>query len=56
MAQGFAITRSALRRSARRDRRISPTAAFSGLAKEAERNCPVSKILKAEITLDAKLT
>jgi osmotically inducible protein OsmC len=28
---------------------------FMSLAREAERNCPVSKVLKAEITLDAKL-
>ena len=25
------------------------------MASNAERNCPVSKVLKAEITLDAKL-
>jgi osmotically inducible protein OsmC len=28
---------------------------FAKLAQEAEQNCPVSKLLKAEITLDAKL-
>jgi lipoyl-dependent peroxiredoxin len=28
---------------------------FASLAREAELNCPVSKVLKAEITLDAKL-
>jgi len=28
---------------------------FASIAREAERNCPVSKVLKAEITLDAKL-
>jgi osmotically inducible protein OsmC len=28
---------------------------FSRLAQEAEKNCPVSKLLNAEITLDAKL-
>ena len=28
---------------------------FSSLARDAERNCPVSKVLKAEITLDARL-
>lgn len=54
MAQGFAITRSALTLRAKIPNLTD--AAFSGLAKEAERNCPVSKILKAEITLDAKLT
>jgi lipoyl-dependent peroxiredoxin len=30
-------------------------ATFAELARDAERNCPVSKLLKAEITLDAKL-
>jgi lipoyl-dependent peroxiredoxin len=30
-------------------------ATFARLAEDAERNCPVSKVLKAEITLDAKL-
>jgi osmotically inducible protein OsmC len=30
-------------------------ATFGELAKDAELNCPVSKLLKAEITLDAKL-
>ena len=30
-------------------------ATFRRLAGEAEKNCPVSKVLKAEITLDAKL-
>jgi lipoyl-dependent peroxiredoxin len=52
-AQGFKISRSALSLRAQipgitEDR-------FSALAREAERNCPVSKVLKAEITLDAKL-
>jgi osmotically inducible protein OsmC len=28
---------------------------FTQLAKEAEKNCPVSRVLNAEITLDAKL-
>jgi osmotically inducible protein OsmC len=28
---------------------------FAELAKKAKENCPVSKLLKAEITLDAKL-
>jgi organic hydroperoxide reductase OsmC/OhrA len=26
------------------------------MASDAEKNCPVSKVLKAEITLDAKVT
>jgi osmotically inducible protein OsmC len=30
-------------------------ATFARMAGEAEKNCPVSKLLKAEITLDAKL-
>jgi osmotically inducible protein OsmC len=30
-------------------------AKFAELAKTAKENCPVSKLLKAEITLDAKL-
>jgi osmotically inducible protein OsmC len=30
-------------------------AGFVRLAGEAEKNCPVSKVLTAEITLDAKL-
>jgi osmotically inducible protein OsmC len=28
---------------------------FDRLAQDAEQNCPVSRVLKAEITLDAKL-
>jgi lipoyl-dependent peroxiredoxin len=28
---------------------------FAAMAKDAEKNCPVSKVLNAEITLDAKL-
>jgi lipoyl-dependent peroxiredoxin len=28
---------------------------FARIAKDAEQNCPVSKVLKADITLDAKL-
>jgi osmotically inducible protein OsmC len=51
--QGFKISRSALTLRARipgidEDR-------FQALAREAEKNCPVSKVLNAEITLDAKL-
>jgi len=30
-------------------------AAFAKMAGEAEKNCPVSKVLNAQITLDAKL-
>ena len=30
-------------------------AKFEELAKGAEKNCPISKVLNAEITLDAKL-
>ena len=51
--EGFRITRSALTLRAQ-----VPTLAealFPQLAKDAELNCPVSKVLKAEITLDAKL-
>jgi len=50
---GFHITRSALTLRA-----IVPNltqATFEQLAKDSELNCPVSKVLKAEITLDAKL-
>jgi osmotically inducible protein OsmC len=28
---------------------------FAEMAKDAEKNCPVPKVLNAEITLDAKL-
>jgi osmotically inducible protein OsmC len=31
-------------------------AGFARMAGDAEKNCPVSKVLNAEITLDAKLT
>lgn len=53
-AQGFKISRSALTLRAQ----IPDISAdkFASLAQEAERNCPVSKVLRAEITLDAKLT
>ena len=52
-SQGFRISRSALTLRAQ----IPGISAdkFAGLAQDAERNCPVSKVLKAEITLDAKL-
>ena len=50
---GFSITRSALTLRARVPG--LDAAKFQELAKGAEQNCPVSKLLKAEITLDAKL-
>jgi lipoyl-dependent peroxiredoxin len=50
---GFRITRSALTLRAKVPNLSETT--FAQLAKEAELNCPVSKVLKAEITLDAKL-
>jgi osmotically inducible protein OsmC len=51
--EGFRITRSAL--TLRAQVPNLSEAVFAQLAKEAELNCPVSKLLKAEITLDAKL-
>jgi osmotically inducible protein OsmC len=50
---GFRISRSALTLRAKVPNLDEAT--FSRLAKDAELNCPVSKVLKAEITLDAKL-
>ena len=52
-AQGFKISRSALTLRAQVPGISAET--FSSIARDAERNCPVSKVLKAEITLDAKL-
>jgi osmotically inducible protein OsmC len=52
-AQGFRISRSALTLRAQIPG-ISEDK-FSSLARDAERNCPVSRVLKAEITLDARL-
>jgi osmotically inducible protein OsmC len=52
-SQGFRISRSALTLRAQIPG-ISEEK-FAALARDAERNCPVSKVLKAEITLDAKL-
>jgi len=51
--QGFKISRSALTLRAQ----VPGISAenFARIAQDAERNCPVSKVLKAEITLDAKL-
>jgi osmotically inducible protein OsmC len=51
--QGFRISRSALTLRARVPN--LDQSSFARLAGEAEKNCPVSKVLKAEITLDAKL-
>ena len=51
--QGFRISRSALTLRGRVPN--LDEAAFARLAGEAEKNCPVSKVLKAEITLNAKL-
>ena len=51
--QGFRISRSALTLRA-----VVPNldqATFARLAGEAEKNCPVSKVLNATITLDATL-
>jgi osmotically inducible protein OsmC len=50
---GFRITRSAL--TLRATVPNLTQAVFDQLTKESELNCPVSKVLKAEITLDAKL-
>lgn len=51
--QGFRITRSAL--TLRASVPNLDQATFDRVARDAEQNCPVSKVLKAEITLDAKL-
>ncbi len=51
--QGFTIKRSALTLRAKVPNIDQAT--FMRLAGEAEKNCPVSKVLNAEITLDAKL-
>lgn len=51
--QGFRISRSALTLRAQVPNLDQTT--FARLAGDAERNCPVSKVLKAEIVLDAKL-
>ena len=51
--QGFRISRSAL--SLRASVPNIDEATFARLASDAEKNCPVSRVLKAEITLDAKL-
>jgi|SRR5262245_22640863 len=51
--KGFRISHSALTLRAKVPN-LDATK-FASLAKEAEKNCPVSKVLNAEITLDAKL-
>lgn len=51
--KGFKISKSALTLRARVPN--LDEAGFSRIAGEAERNCPVSKVLDAAITLDAKL-
>jgi osmotically inducible protein OsmC len=50
---GFKISRSALTLRAKVPR--LDAAKFQELARGAELNCPVSKVLNAEITLDAQL-
>ena len=51
--QGFRISRSALILRAQVPN--LDEAAFVRMANDAEKNCPVSKVLNAAITLDAKL-
>jgi lipoyl-dependent peroxiredoxin len=51
--QGFKISKSALTLRAKVPN--LDQAAFARMAGDAEKNCPISKVLKAEITLDAKL-
>ena len=51
--QGFKISKSALTLRAKVPNLDEAT--FAKLAKDAEKNCPVSKVLNATITLDAKL-
>jgi osmotically inducible protein OsmC len=51
--QGFRISRSAL--TLRASVPNLDQATFARIAKEAEQNCPVSKVLKADITLEASL-
>jgi osmotically inducible protein OsmC len=50
---GFRITRSALTLTA--DVPGLDQATFAKLAEAAEKNCPISRVLNAEITLDAHL-
>lgn len=51
--QGFKISRSSLTLRAQIPGITEEQ--FAGIALDAKGNCPVSKLLKAEITLDAKL-
>jgi osmotically inducible protein OsmC len=51
--QGFKISKSAL--TLRATAPGLDEATFAELARTAEKTCPVSKVLNAEITLDAKL-
>jgi lipoyl-dependent peroxiredoxin len=51
--QGFTITKSAL--TLRASVPGLDEATFAQMAEGAEKNCPVSKLMKAEITLNAKL-
>jgi lipoyl-dependent peroxiredoxin len=51
--QGFRISRSALTLRAKVPN--IDAEAFARMAGDAEKNCPVSKLLKAEISLDASL-
>jgi lipoyl-dependent peroxiredoxin len=51
--QGFRISRSAL--TLRGQVPNLDEATFARMAGDAEKNCPVSKVLNAAITLDAKL-
>ena len=51
--KGFRISRSALTLRAKVPN--LDTTKFNEMARDAEKNCPVSKVLNAEITLDAKL-
>ena len=51
--QGFRIIKSALTLRAAVPNLDQST--FARIAKEAEQNCPVSKLLRADITLDAEL-
>jgi osmotically inducible protein OsmC len=51
--KGFKISKSAL--SLRGKVPNLDDVGFARIAEEAEKNCPVSKVLNAEITLDAKL-
>jgi osmotically inducible protein OsmC len=53
-SQGFRISRSAL--TLRAQVPNLDQAALARMAGDAEKNCPVSKVLNAAITLDAKLT